>query len=249
MLWTKVQTVATCVLALGALGLGAVLARQTVGAGPLAGPAASGPARQTAPPKKAEKPPRVDEPAEKAEKPRAEKKRFTFVMREQPWDKVFEWYAERSGLGYVGSSKPAGTFTFIPPRPKRIYTLDEITDILNEGLLAKKYVLVRRTTTFSVLPADEKVDPVLVPRVKLADLKKRARTELVSVEVPLKSVRVKALSADVRKLLGPFGSLVVLEKGNRLIMQDTAGNLRRIARTVQDIEAREAEKERGSRKK
>jgi hypothetical protein len=35
---------------------------------------------------------------------------------------------------------------------------------------------------------------------------------------------------------------VVLEKGNQLILQDTAGNLRQIVQTIKDIEAREAEK-------
>jgi RNA polymerase sigma factor (sigma-70 family) len=230
MLWTKTRILALGVLALGALGIGAVVARQTV--------AARADARQEAGPPAA----RTDKPPGKTETPRPQEKRHEFEMREQPWAKVFEWYSNQTGLGYVGTSKPTGTFTFIPPRGKRTYTLAEITDILNEALLERKYLLIRRTVTFTVLPADEKVDPTLVPRVRVGDLEKRGRTELVSVVLPLTRVRAKEIGGDVKKMLGPFGAIVVVEKGNLLLLQDTAGNLRRITQTIKDLETREAEK-------
>jgi RNA polymerase sigma factor (sigma-70 family) len=249
MLWTKVKVVATCVLTLGALGVGAVLARQTVGAGSAAGRPAGGVDARAASPGRAAPPPRSDGRPDKAETPKAEEKRYEFEMREQPWAKVFKWYADNTGLAHAGNVRLAGSFTFIPPGDKRKYTLEEITDILNEALLAQQYLLVRRTATFTLLPADEKVDPTLVPRVSLGDLEKRGRTALVSVELPLTSVSAKDLGADVKKMLGPFGDVVVLEKGNRLILQDTAGNLRRIAGTIKDIETQEAEKRRDSKRK
>src|SRR5262249_30175323 len=159
-------------------------------------------------------PPRPDRPTGKPDTPRPEEKRYEFEMREQPWDKVLEWYARSTGLAYVGTGKPAGTFTFVPPRPRQTYTLGEITDVLNEALLAQKYLLARRTASFTLLPADEKVDPALVPRVGAGDLEKRGRTELVSVVLPLTAARAVEVGADVRKMLGPFGAVVVLEKAN-----------------------------------
>jgi RNA polymerase sigma factor (sigma-70 family) len=230
MLWTKARIVVLSVLALGALGIGAVVARQTVAARAAVHQEAGPPAARAA------------RPPGKAETPGPQEKRREFEMREQPWAKVFEWYSNQTGLGYVGTVKPTGTFTFIPPRGKRTYTLAEITDILNEALLARKYLLLRRTATFTVLPADEKVDPTLVPRVRLGDLEKRGRTELVSVVLPLTRVRAKEVGGDVKKMLGPFGEVVVVEKGNLLLLQDTAGNLRRITQTIKDMETREAEK-------
>jgi type II secretory pathway component GspD/PulD (secretin) len=169
-----------------------------------------------------------------------EPKTFAFDMADKPWKHVFEWYADQTGLPFVGSNVPTGTFTFIGPRNKK-YTLEEITDILNEALLAQKFILVRRAASFTVLPADEKIDPTLLPRVSLDDLEKRGRTELVTVMMPLK-LKANEIAPDVKKLLGPFGSVVVLEKANQLLLQDTAGNLRQICQTIKEIEVRDAGK-------
>ncbi len=166
-----------------------------------------------------------------------EPKTFAFDMADKPWKHVFEWYADQTGLPFVGTNVPTGTFTFIGPRNKK-YTLEEITDILNEALLAQKFILVRRAASFTVLPADEKIDPTLLPRVSLDDLEKRGRTELVTVMMPLKR-KASEIAPDVKKLLGPFGSVVVLENANQLLLQDTAGNLRQICQTIKEIETRD----------
>ena len=44
---------------------------------------------------------------------------------------------------------------------------------------------------------------------------------------------------EVRKMMGPFGDVVALSKSNQLMMKDTAGNLMRIVKTVDDIEKNE----------
>jgi hypothetical protein len=177
-------------------------------------------------------------------------KTYLFEMRDKPWTSVIEWYSEVSGLPFAGNVKPTGTFTFLPARGKRLYTLAEITDILNEALQAhaiQKYLLVRRTASFTLLPADEAVDTTLVPEVSLAELEKRGQTELVRVMLPLKSVSASDIAPEVQKMLGPFGKVVPLERSKRLILQDTAGNLRRAVRIIQDLEARDG-KRRGPRK-
>ena len=219
--------VSACALAVGALGIGVVLAQQTVGDKTGAGQAASEPAT------KADRPPR------KANAAKSEPKTFTFEMRDKPWPFVFEWYAEISGLPYVGQSKPTGTFTFIPTRNKTQYTLTEITDILGEALLAQKYLLVRRETSFTVLPADEKVDPILVPQIRPEDLDNRGKTELVRVVMPLNAGLAVNFEGDVRKLLGRFGDVMVMEWANQLIIQDTAGNLQRIRDMVLYVEKKQ----------
>jgi type II secretory pathway component GspD/PulD (secretin) len=177
--------------------------------------------------------------------PRPKEKTYTFQVRNQPWAKVLEWYAEVSGLPYVGKYRPTGTFSFIPPRGKRKYTLGEITDLLNESLRAQEYILVRRKVFFTLRPADEKIDPALVPLVRLDDLPKRAKTELVMVVLPLTSLVVEDIVPEVKQLLGPFGSAVAFKKANRLVLQDTAANLRRIHRVIKELEAQEKKKRDG----
>jgi hypothetical protein len=226
---TKSVILTACVLTAGAIGIGGLPARQ-----PAAGnPTAAQPAKASEP--------KTDQP-EKGTKPKD--KRFTFEMRDQPWSKVFAWYADVSGLAYIGQNKPTGTCTFIPPQGKRQYTLEEITDILNEALLAQKHILIRRPATFTVLPADEMIDPSLLPRVSLDDLEKRGKTELVTVALPLKNLMATDIGPEVKKMLGSFGAVTVLERANQLILQDTAVNLRLIHKTITEIEARPVEKKR-----
>jgi RNA polymerase sigma factor (sigma-70 family) len=251
MLWTKVKIGTLCVLAAGTLALGGALTGHSWGTREATGAPAGPPQVQADQPDKLQ-PPKPDKPPDKAEAPRPEEKTYTFEMRDQPWAKVLEWYAENSGLPFVGSFKPTGTFTFIPPRGKK-YTLGEITDCINEALLGngqtQRYLLVRRAASFTLLPADEKVDPVLVARVRLDELDKRGRTELVSVVLPLTSLKATELGPEVKKLLGSFGEVVVMEKANLLVLQDTTGNLRVIQQTVKEADAREAEKKKEANEK
>jgi hypothetical protein len=250
MLWTKMKIVAGCVLAVAVLAVGGVVTRHALDAGQPADEPQVRIAKQDKPdqPPKPDKPadkgdaPKPDKPADRADPPKKpEEKTYAFEMRDKPWAAVFEWYAETSGLGFTGSFKPTGTFTFIPP-PGKKYTLPEITDIINEGLLSQKGLLVRRNTTFSVLPADEKVDPILIPRVRLEELPKRGKTELISVVIPLTYLKAKDVGPEVKKLLGTFGDIVVMEKANQFVIQDTAGNLAQVNATIVDMEIREGVK-------
>ncbi len=149
---------------------------------------------------------------------------------------MLEWYSDVSGLPYTGKHKPRGKATFMPPKGKRTYTLGEITDILNELLAAQDYILVRRTASFTVLPADEKVDSTMLPEVRLEDLPKRGKTELVTTVLRLRYVRAEDIAPEVNKLLGSFGSVVVMARANQLVLLDTAGNLLRVVKTMREID-------------
>src|SRR2546423_1621349 len=105
-------------------------------------------------------------PAAPAASTEKKQPRFAFEMRNKPWSAVFEWLSDRTGLPFIsGISPPPGTFSFINPRingvPKE-YTIGEIIDIINDGLLTHKYILLRRPTSFTIVPADEKIPPDLI---------------------------------------------------------------------------------------
>jgi hypothetical protein len=103
------------------------------------------------------------------------------------------------------------------------------------------YLLVRLDKTFTVLRAGQKIDSALVPRVDLADLATRGKTELVSTVIPLKKLKATDIALDVQKQVSPFGEIVILEKSNQLILRDTAGKLSQIHATLTELENREAE--------
>jgi RNA polymerase sigma factor (sigma-70 family) len=215
MLWTRLKLVAACVFLSGALGIG----------GALSMPKPGGPGLANA-----------DQPPPNAASPRPPEETFVFELRDKPWPAVLEWYSEISGLAYVGRYRPRGKATFIPPTRKRKYSLGEITDVLNELLMAQNHILVRRTTTFTLLPADEKLDGSLLPEVRPEDLPRRGKTELVATVLLLKATSVADVAPLVKKMMGPFGGVVLVPRTNRLILQDTAGNLRRIHRTLEELD-------------
>ncbi len=251
MLWSRITSLSAWLLvAAGVLGVGGVLAWPS-GEGRPGGDAQAAAPAQPAPAAPGDRPPAANGEDKKDASSRPAAKTYTFAMTNKPWTEVCEWFADVTGLAYSGTYKPTWAFTFIPPTVNgkaKQYTIPEIVDILNEALAdtPPKAVLIRRAQTFTLLPADEKIDATLLPRVSPDELEKRGKTELVTTVLPLTHVSAKELGPDVKKLLGPFGEVAVLEKANRLVLQDRAGNLCLIRELVKEVEAREAEKKRQS---
>jgi RNA polymerase sigma factor (sigma-70 family) len=175
-----------------------------------------------------------EELPKEAAKP-AEPKKYTFRMKNVPWGDVLDWYAKETGLTMITTLKPTGTFTFNPPEGRQ-FTLEEITDLLNEAMAQQKFILIRRHMTFFIHPADERIDPKYVPLVELSELSKRGKTEIVLVILPLKKFAVADVKDELKKLLTPFGSIIVLEKQNSLLIQDTVGNINRIREVLEPLE-------------
>lgn len=165
----------------------------------------------------------------------AAEKTLAITFDSKPWSDVVDWFGRESGLVWVGSVKVPGSFT-IKAEPGRQFTIPQIVDLLNEQLLLKKFILVRRGMTFTILPSDEKLDPTLLPRIELKDLSKRGRSEIVQVIVPLKTLVVEDTLPEIKLMLSPFGDVTPLSKANQIILQDTAGNIGRILNTLKIVE-------------
>jgi hypothetical protein len=180
----------------------------------------------------------AEKPAKPAPSPKETEKANSFEFRQRPWNQVFEWLSDQTGLPVTPvEARLTGAFTFIPPRGKQ-YTLPEIIDILNESLMQQRHILIRRERQFTILPADQ-IDPLLVPRVRIEDLEQRGNTELVSVVVPLKALTAGEIAPEIKKMLGPFGEVIVISQGNRLLLRDMAVNLRRIHQLIHELESRQ----------
>jgi type II secretory pathway component GspD/PulD (secretin) len=163
-------------------------------------------------------------------------RRIAFEMRKKPWNEVFEWLVDQTGLSYISpQSPPPGTFNFISPKGA-VYSAAEVIDIINDGLLQHQYALIRRPRSFTIVSADQKIDPSNVVRVAPAELKNRGATELVQTVVALRALNADEYAPDVKRQMGPLGSVVALPTPNHLILQDTAGNLLRILETLDGIE-------------
>jgi type II secretory pathway component GspD/PulD (secretin) len=134
-------------------------------------------------------------------------------------------------------SKPTGTFTFISPVPGKTYSIPQVIDILNEALAAQKCLIVRREQSMAILPADEPFDARILRRLAPEELDRCGKTEVVCIVVPLQKLVAADVTKDVKKMLGPLGEVIALERANQLVLVDTAGNLQRIYKTLLDLES------------
>jgi RNA polymerase sigma factor (sigma-70 family) len=165
-------------------------------------------------------------------------KSFTFEMRNKPWSAVFEWLTEKTGREFISSATPAGTMNFIAPKGKK-FTIPEIIDIINDSL-RPKWLLINRGASFTTVPADERIDPALVPRIPISELGQHGKTEIVSTVYQCKAFVAEDSGPDVKKQMGPFGEVQVLHRANQLLLQDTVANLMRIKRELDAQEEKEA---------
>ncbi|MBM3980196.1 MAG: hypothetical protein FJ304_07900 [Planctomycetes bacterium] len=162
---------------------------------------------------------------------------ISFNFEKMGWDDVLDWYSKESGLTLITTVKPTGSLAFKPSKEKK-FTMGEVTDLLNEALTQQKFILIRRNMTFFIHPADEKIDPTMVPRITLDELPKRGKTEIVEVILPIKGMVVLDAQEELKRLLTPFGSMVPLEKSNSLLLRDTVGNILRIRATLDEVEGK-----------
>jgi type II secretory pathway component GspD/PulD (secretin) len=163
-----------------------------------------------------------------------DEKLLEFQMDAVPWSKVFTWLVDHTKVEFVGEiNKVSGSLTFVGPKGK-LYTTDEIVDIINTGLQAKKFILLRRDAGYTVIPADTELDGV--PMVSLADLYKRGKTEVVRVIVQLRHINSDEFAPEVKKMLGPSATVIPVNVGNQLILQDLTQNLRLVLNVIRDLE-------------
>jgi len=185
-----------------------------------------------------------DEKSKAGETVKAKEKQLLFEMRAKPWEQVIEWLVDQTGTPFVSEIKPpTSSFTFIAPRiagKPKLYTIPEIIDIINEGLLAKNFRLHRSESSFKLFAADMKIPSHEVPLVSLDALRNDyGSTQIVQVNYRLKKVEPDDIAGEVKKRMGPFGEVTALTKFGSLLMQDTAGNLRRIVELIDDYEKSE----------
>ncbi len=185
-------------------------------------------------------PEKKDSPPDKKDAPA--EKRVAFAMDGKPWDAVFKWLADQTGKEVHYQQKPTGTFSFVGPE-KKTYTIPEVIDLINGGLLSNsqtaKYYLINNEQAFFVVPADEKIDPYLVPHLESpADFAGHGETELVQLELSLTSLNAEDMAPRIGQIMGPYHDSVAMP-GNQLHLLDNVRNLKRVVQTLKRIEEQE----------
>ncbi|MBX7102475.1 MAG: hypothetical protein K1X57_00235 [Gemmataceae bacterium] len=185
--------------------------------------------------------PTVIMPAAPVDPAKLAEKQVAFEMRDKPWKGVLEWLSNETGLPIITTATPTGSFSYYG-NPKKKYSITEVIDVINEALMNQKFILLRRDASFTIVSADQAIDPAIVPRVRLEDLGGRGSTEVVQVVVQLKSLVAEDIAPEVMKMMGPFREVTALNQSNQLVLQDAAKTLRRVLDTIDLMEKSEGGK-------
>lgn len=168
--------------------------------------------------------------------------RIKFKFENTPWRNVLEYFARQGGYSFAADKYPQGTFTYTDTKS---YTPEEAIDLINMHLLLKGFMLVKRERLLRLFDVehDGPVPPEFVPMVKPEELASRGEYELVTVQFQLNRWTPAEAEADIRKVLGPHGSLVVLSAARQVIVTDLGGKLRSIKRMIDAVEQPDAPKD------
>lgn len=165
--------------------------------------------------------------------PPAGQRKLRFQFRFQPWKDVLDWFAQQADLSLVADAPPPGTFNFSDDRE---YTAAEGIDLLNGVLLTKGYTLVRRGRMLMLINLEDGIPPNLVSTITPEALETKGEYELVSVLFNLDRLKPEEAEVEIKRLLGPQGSVVPLAKSRQILVTETAGRLRAIRSVLLRIE-------------
>jgi hypothetical protein len=170
--------------------------------------------------------------------PPTEEPRYEFpAINGKPWKTVFAWITETTGRPVTGVI-PDGALVAYVCKPGKRYTINDIVDIVNGSLLAEQptpYYLLRRERDFVVVPANKNIDCLCVP-FHVEDLKKCPRTQLVSVIVPLTTLKPEEVCKAFGDTVTSVGSLQAM-KPNSVLIRDTAAHVEFLVFSIRRYEA------------
>lgn len=159
--------------------------------------------------------------------------KISFNFKYQPWQEVLDWFAEEADLSLVLESPPPGTFNY---RDARSYTVPEAIDVINSVLLTKGFTLVRSGRMLVLVNLEDGIPPNLVTDVPLDELDQRGEFEIIRVAFPVLNMTAEEAAEEVKPLLGPQGTVIVLPQAKRIQVTETGGRLRTIRSVINAVE-------------
>jgi len=150
-----------------------------------------------------------------------------------PWKDVLEWFAAQADLSMVLDAAPTGTFNY---KDTREYTPGEAIDLLNSVLLTKGYTLIRRERMLMLINLEDGIPPALVEQIPQEKLDERGKFELISVLFQLNKMTPENAQAEIEKMIGRQGAVVVLASAKQVLVTETVGRLLTIRRMIEAVE-------------
>ncbi|MHC4833190.1 MAG: secretin N-terminal domain-containing protein, partial [Planctomycetota bacterium] len=170
--------------------------------------------------------------------PASEAVRVRFNFKGQSWDQVLDWFSRTTGLPIVREVEvPKGTVDYLSPRD---YDLAEGLRLLNI-LLQTQDVMLR-------------VEADRLHLQKLGEMKREniptftgelpdsiTDDQIVTLLLPLVNAAADEAAAQLEGLVAKYGSVTALPKQNAVLLVETAGQVRRLQRIIDELDREDVE--------
>ena len=143
------------------------------------------------------------------------------------WEQLLEIIAQRTGrtLNYVGK-KPTGPAYY---KSTEELPINDVIDVLNQMLIPKGSILQRKYNFLNVLDFNSnQIPPQYIDTVSLADLSKKAKTEIVRVIFTPNKLVSSTLATDFKEFVAPVGTITAISTTNSLNITGTADSVRQV---------------------
>ncbi len=170
------------------------------------------------------------------QKPRAVEIRFNF--KNQSWDQVLDWFSRTTSLPIVREVPvPSGTVDYLSPRA---YDLPEALRLLNI-LLQTQGVMLRVEADRLHLQKLEDMKRENIPTYTRTLPESITDDQIVTLLLPLTNATAESVAEQLKDLVAGYGSVTPLKQQNAVILVETAGQVRRLQRIVEELDREDVE--------
>jgi type II secretory pathway component GspD/PulD (secretin) len=164
--------------------------------------------------------------------------RVRFNFKGQTYDQILDYFSRVTGLPIVRECEvPKGTVDYIYPKD---YTLDEALRTLNV-LLQTQNVMLRDEGTRLFLQKLDDMKRENVPTFVGQVPASVGDEEIVTVVLPLLNAQAKPVAEQLKGLVATYGSVTALEQQNSVLIVETAAQIRRLQRIIDELDRQDVE--------
>lgn len=161
-----------------------------------------------------------------------------FNFKGQTWDQVLDWFSRTTGLPIVRETPvPSGTVDYLSPRT---YDLPEALKLLNI-LLQTQDVMLRVEADRLHLQKLDAMRRENVPTFVDEVPESVTDDQIITLLLPLSNASAEAVAEQLKDLVASYGSVTPLKQQNAVILVETAGQVRRLQRIVEEVDREDVE--------
>ncbi len=164
--------------------------------------------------------------------------RLRFNFKGQTYDQILDYFSRMTGFPVVRETPvPAGTVDYIYPKD---YTLPEAIETLNI-LLQTQGCMLRVEGGRMFLQKLDDMKRENVPTFVGTVPAQVTDDTIVTVVLPLLNAQAKPVAEQLRNLVATYGSVTALEQQNAVLVVETAAQVRRLQRIIDELDRQDVE--------